>query len=654
MSNVVFELFAKLGLDSSEYEQGLEDAKDKAGSIGGKIAGGLKTVGAAGVAIGTALVGATTAAGTALVKGAGEVAAYGDNIDKMSQKMGISAEAYQEWDAILQHSGTSIEALKPSMKTLASAAEKGSDAFERLGISQEEIASLSQEDLFSRVISGLQGMEEGTERTYLTSQLLGRGAVELGALLNTSAEDTEKMRQRVHELGGVMSDEAVKAAAAYQDSLQDMQTGFDGLKRNLMADFLPGITTVMDGLTAIFTQDYDEGLGKISEGVSSVVNGITEKLPLVVDLASSIVESLATALIDNLPTILQAGMDLVMQLGTAIIENLPKLIEVGLSLITTLAEGITEAIPQIVPTIINVITEIAKILTNPDALMGIIEAAIQIMVALGESFLENAPLLFDSLKQLVEGAISFLTGMDGEFLQKGIDFILNMVNGIIESLPDIIVAAVEIITQLIGAIADNLPKIIETGILILAKLIVGLIQAIPKLIAAIPKIIAAIVTAFSKFDWGKIGKNILDGVKKGILGAVSAVVEAAKSAAKSIWDAITGFFSIKSPSRKMMWVGEMLDKGLAQGIGDSMPIVEDAMDEINGLVAEPKIATMSIGNGGFSNAGSVLDAMASEQSTNKNLTVILELEKTQLAKAVYTLNNEETQRVGLNLAGGYA
>lgn len=654
MSNVVFELFAKLGLDSSEYEQGLEDAKDKAGSIGGKIAGGLKTVGAAGAAIGTALVGATAAAGTALVKGAGDVAAYGDNIDKMSQKMGISAEAYQEWDAILQHSGTSIEALKPSMKTLASAAEKGSEAFEKLGISQEEIASLSQEDLFSRVISGLQGMEEGTERTYLTSQLLGRGATELGALLNTSAEDTEKMRQRVHELGGVMSDEAVKAAAAYQDSLQDMQTGFDGLKRNLMADFLPGITTVMDGLTAIFTQDYDGGLEKISEGITNVVNGITEKLPLIVDLGTSIIESLATALIDNAPTILQAGMDLVMQLGTAIIEHLPELVRIGLSLIQTLAQGITEAIPQIVPTIINVVMEIAKILTNPETLMGILEAAIQIVATLGQSILENLPLLIESFSQLMQGSLLFLTSMDSDFLQKGIDFILNMVDGIIESLPALIESAVTIMVQFIETFTENLPKMIEMGITILIKLTAGLIQAIPKLIAAIPKIIVAIVQAFSKFDWGKIGKNILEGVKNGILGAVSAVVEAAKSAGRAIWDAITGFFSIKSPSRKMMWVGEMLDKGLAEGIGNSLPIVEDAMNEINGMVAEPQIATMSIGNGGFNNAGSVLSAMANEQNENKNLTIILELERNQLAKAVYTLNNEETQRVGLNLAGGYA
>jgi hypothetical protein len=38
----------------------------------------------------------------------------------------------------------------------------------------------------------------------------------------------------------------------------------------------------------------------------------------------------------------------------------------------------------------------------------------------------------------------------------------------------------------------------------------------------------------------------------------------------------------------------------------------------------------------------------------RDLTVILELDRMQLGKAVYRLNNEETQRVGVNLAGGFA
>jgi hypothetical protein len=212
----VFDLFAKLSLDSSEYEKGLGDAEKK-GSGFGKGLGSAAKVGAAAVAaVGAAAVGA----GVALVKGTGDVAAYGDNIDKMSQKMGISAKAYQEWDAVLQHSGTSIDSMSRGMQTLQKNAVNSADKFAKLGLTQEQIANMSTEELFSATITGLQNMGEGAERTALASELLGGSAKELGALLNTSAEDTQAMKDRVNELGGVMSDDAVKADFDFREYME--------------------------------------------------------------------------------------------------------------------------------------------------------------------------------------------------------------------------------------------------------------------------------------------------------------------------------------------------------------------------------------------------------------------------------------------------
>lgn len=338
-----FTLMATLGLDSSGFDKGLDDAKGKGLNLGEKLKSGFKVAGAAVAAVGAA----TAAATTALVKNTGELAAYGDNIDKMSQKLGISAEAYQEWDAILQHSGTSIDGMQRGMMSLAAAAEKGADGFQKLGISQEEVASLSQEDLFARVVSGLQDMEEGSERAVLAQQLLGGAAKELGPLLNTSAEDTEAMRQKVHELGGVMSDEAVKAAASYQDALQDMQTAFKGLSRGLTADFMPGITTVMDGLTAIFSGDSEGGIQMVSDGIDKVLSDITDRLPQFLELGGSILESLVDALIQNLPKLLEMGARLLGQLVAGLIKEIPTLIKSVPAIIKAIVDGLVAGWPSI-------------------------------------------------------------------------------------------------------------------------------------------------------------------------------------------------------------------------------------------------------------------------------------------------------------------
>ena len=316
-----------------------------AGESGGQSFGSgfAKVLGGAGGAVATAgkvMAGAVAAGGTALaglgasfVSASGDIASYGDNIDKMSQKLGISAEAYQEWDAVMQHSGTSMESMGAAFKKLAVASVDYNDeqiaAFARVGVTLDDLenGTYNQEELFAKVVSGLQDMGEGALRTETATKLLGKGATELGALLNTSSEDTQAMRDRVKELGGVMSEDAVKSAAAYQDQLQDMQTAFSGLSRNMLSEFLPGITTVMGGLTEIFSGNSEQGIGMITEGISSIMSGLTEALPQMLQVGASIVEALGQAILENAPELFQTGMQLVMDIGTFLLENAPLLFE---------------------------------------------------------------------------------------------------------------------------------------------------------------------------------------------------------------------------------------------------------------------------------------------------------------------------------------
>ena len=577
----VMELVATLTLDTKGYEGGLDDAEKK----GSKFGGGLKKA-AKGAAIGmAAITGATVAAGGALVKGAGQVAEYGDNIDKMSQKMGMSAEAYQEWDAILQHSGTSIEAMKPSMKTLANAAQKGAQEFEALGISQEEVANLSQEELFAKTIEGLQNMEEGTERTAIASKLLGRGATELGALLNTSAEDTEAMRKRVHELGGVMSDEAVKAAAKYQDSLQDMTTAIDGAKRNLMGTFLPSITTVMDGISELFSGNTDKGLGMIREGISKFIENMMNAVPKLVQIAGGLVSAL----------------------GQAIIENLPKILEAGIKAILELSKGLSQGLPEIIPKMVEaILTMVDTLLENIDLL---VDAALQLMLGLAEGLIEAIPIIIDKIPKIVN----------------------SIVKAFIKAIPLIARAGL----KLFSALIKNAPSITKS------------------ILVLVPKIIAAIVRGFGKgvSAMAKAGVDLMKGLAKGIINGVSHAISAARSAAGNVLSAIKGFFGIASPSKIMQEYGRYIDEGLAKGILDNADIAERAMASL-GEIATDDFA----GDAGYTEYGEEISipVQGADFGSNKDLTVILELDKMQLGKAVYRLNNEETQRVGVKLSGAYA
>ena len=474
----LFNLFAKITLDTSEYDEGLDSSEKKGKTFAQSLGGGLKTAAkVGGVAIGTIAAG-TAALATSMVKGAGEVASYGDNIDKMSQKMGISATAYQEWDAILQHSGTSIDGMQRGMMTLSKAAESGSDAFQKLGLSQEEVASMNQEELFAATIRGLQGMEEGSERTVLAQQLLGGAAKELGALLNTSAEDTEAMRQRVHELGGVMSDEAVKAAAAYQDSLQDMNTSLDGLKRGVFAEFMPGITGVMNGLTDIFGGDTDSGVSKVNDGISDMVKKISDGLPKVLEVGGKIITGLVQAITENLPQIVEQGAAIIEELAVGIVKQLPQLVKSGLEIIVSLADSISESLPELIPTIVDVILEIVDVLTDPENLKMLIEAALKIIIALAE--------------------------------------------GIIKAIPKLLEAAVKLMEKFTEGIVKAIVKVAEAG----KKVVSGFIDGVKSWFNQVKD----------------SGKQIIDRVKDGVTGAFDAFKQSVSEKFATIKDAITAPF----------------------------------------------------------------------------------------------------------------
>jgi len=551
-------------LDTSGLQSGLSGI--------GSVAKGALGVAAAGFAAVTTAAVATTGA---IMDGVSAAADYGDNIDKMSQKMGLSTDAYQEWDFVMQHCGTSIEALKPSMKTLAMAAEKGSDAFQQLGISEEQIATMSQEELFNATIAGLQNVTDETQRTALAAELLGRGATELGPLMNMTAEETEAMRQQVHDLGGVMSNDAVKAAAAYKDSLQNMQTAISGLKNKLAGDLLPSVTTVMDGLTLLFSGgDTDEAMEMIGEGIDQLCEKLEELIPTVLEIGGQILMKLAEAIIDNLPTLIDTGMEILNMVIQGIIEALPQLLEAGMQIITGLVNATIENLPMLIEVALQMIITLAN---------GIVQQLPTLIPAIIEVVLQVTQTLIDNLPLLIEGAIQLFLGI---------------VTGLIQALPQIIAALPTLIDSIINALIDAIPLLIDCGV----QLFVALIENLPAIIVAIvkacPQIVKSIVRGFlelagqlketgtklmTKLKEGissmlsnlvdaakNIGKNIVDGIWNGISAGWDWLKEKVGGLAQSLFDGAKAALGISSPSKKFRYLGEMCVAGFDEGIADLM------------------------------------------------------------------------------------
>ena len=539
----LFDLVAKLTLDSSEYEKGISSAGDKASALSsntGKLGKAVKTVAGVTTAIGTA----TVALGAGVVKATGDVASYGDAIDKNSQKMGMSSKAYQEWDAVLQHSGSSVSALKPAMKTLSAAAEKNEESFKKLGISQKDLKTLNREELFSKTIEGLQNVKDEGEKAQLANKLLGKGAVEMGALLNTSAEDTKKMKDRVNELGGVMSEDAVKASAKYQDSLQDMTTAMDGVKRGLVSNLLPGITTIMDGLTDIFAGDEDKGIGLVKTGIDNLINNLSESGGRMIEVGGRILGAISEGLINNLPRIMETAVPIVMGLVTSLINALPKMVSIGVKMISTLASSIATTIPLLVPAVLSAITQIVTVLTSPSTLSSIGSAALTILKALAKGLIAAIPLVVAQAPKIVIAIAKAIVNIGAMLLNTGKQLISKLISGISGAFGGLV--------SKVTSLARKIPNAIKSGI--------GSLMS--------------------------IGSNIIGGLWNGISGAFNGVVNKVKALAGKLPKAVKKVLGIASPSKVFRYeIGKFIPMGLAKGIEDAVPMVERAMDGMSDALA---------------------------------------------------------------------
>lgn len=567
----VFDLMAKLTLDKSEYEKGLDGATQDATTFGSKLKTGLGTAAKLGEVSMAALGAGTVALTKNFISGAGEVAEYGDEIDKMSQKIGISAQAYQEWDFIAQHSGTSMASLKVSFKTLSNAAQSGADEFKKLGISLKDAASMSTEDLFSAVITGLQNMEEGTERTAIASKLLGRGATELGALLNMSAEDTKEMKEQLHELGGVMSDDAVKSSAAYQDSLQNLQVSMSGIKNKIMSQFLPSMTKVSDGLAKIFSGD-GSAVELVNEGIDELITGIADKIPDIIEVGGKIVGGLVESISTNLPKVVEGASGIVMTLVQNLVAGLPQMAQTGAQLIFELAKGLGDSLPTLIPT------------------------AIDAVITIVTTMIDNIPMLID-------GALQLITGF---------------AEGLIDAIPVIIEKIPQIIESLVTGLINSAPKLLEAGVKLIGSLAMGLIQAIPKLIQALPQIVGTIINGLASLP-GKmieLGSNLIRGIWEGISNVASWIWSKITGFFGGIVDGIKNFFGIKSPSRLMRdQIGKYMAQGVGVGFVDEMDDVKKDITNSMDDISAPDIGLGSISYGVTGIPSTAPIASATTQST---------------------------------------
>ena len=252
-------LIAVLGANISPFTRELNRARGEAKAIGGKIAGDFK-----GELVGR-LAGVASVAGVAL--GAERAVELGGKISDLSNRLGMSTDAIQEWDYALRMNGSTMEAAASFFEKLAvsrALVMKGGDvakgpteAFKKLGVSVEELKSKRIEDIAAKIAKVFEG---GDPQRFIDSlrEVGGKGA---GEMVATFSQGFGQMREDAHKFGQVMRSEVV-------DSLDEAGDTMDRLGRatlvNVFAPIAEGamwtasrLNEALQGMVLAFSTFYN-------------------------------------------------------------------------------------------------------------------------------------------------------------------------------------------------------------------------------------------------------------------------------------------------------------------------------------------------------------------------------------------------------------
>ena len=619
-----FDLVAKLKLDSSGYEEGLQKAGKGASSFGdifkANIASdlvskgfdmaveGAKKLGSSLVDIGKQ---AFDAYGSLQQNIGGVQKLYGDaanTVLKDSKEAfktaGMSANEYMEtatqFSASLigslngdtqkaaEQTKLAMTAMSDNVNTFGTNAEDVTNAFK--GFSKQNYTMLDNLKL------GYGGTKSEMERLIKDANEWGKANGEASNLSIDSFSDVVTAIQQIQEKQHIAGTTAKEAGTTIQGSIGMAKAAWENLLSSLADPDGDIKGSINDLITSIFGDGTPTNLGVIGNALPAIetaIEGIAEALPGMLttitdripefldeimpnldDVMSKVGESitnLIAGIAEFIPKIIEAGGQIIKGLVSGIVIALPKVISTAQSTISSFTQGFAQNFPRVVAEGMEVVSNIANGIVK--GLPKVAEQGVQIITTLAEGISQNLPQIVETVVHVVSQLITTIAENLPLIIAAGVQVLQALVEGIANSIPEMIGTVITVIEAIGETIVENLPTIIESGLELLLALAQGIADNLPEMTDTIIEVITQIITVIIEHlpEIIEVGVEILIALGKGLIDTIPVLV----ADIPQIIDAIKNAFL------DIDWgaVGSNIIDGIKNGISSAAGRIADAAKE---------------------------------------------------------------------------
>lgn len=544
--------------------------------ISGKIKSGFSKIGSI---AGTAMKGVSVAVGAAATAVTGlvtaSVNAYAeyeqlvggvDTLFKDSSKKlqeyanqayktaGMSANEYMS--TVTSFSASLLQSLGGDTEKAADYANQAlidmSDNVNKMGTSMESI-QYAYQGFAKQNYTMLDNLKLGYGGTKEEMQRLLEDAQKLTGVkydISNFGDVTQAIHAIQTELG-ITGTTAKEASTTIEGSLNSVKGAWNNLivgMSNPKANFEQLMQNLIDTVVT-----FGENLMPVIE---QALNGVVQ---LIDGLFPTIAERIPELIAQLLPKLVESGISIIQSLMQGIQNNLPMLINSALQIITTLAQSILQMLPQILQMGIQIVIELINGIAQQ--MPALIPQIIDCIILIVETLLDNIDLIIDTGINLIDALIQG---------------IFNALPNLIIKLPELVLkisgALIKLIFIQIPKIGINLVKSLINGIFSYAEKMISKVREFFK-----GTIFEPLINKVT--DIISVGVNIVKGIWNGISSMASWLWNKISGWCSDIFNNIKNFFGIHSPSKLFAdKIGKMLGLGLGEGFDDSLSSVYKDME----------------------------------------------------------------------------
>ncbi|QKS71901.1 hypothetical protein FLK61_35120 [Paenalkalicoccus suaedae] len=598
--STIANLMVSLGLNSKEFEKGMDGAEKSSG----RFRKGVGTVGK--VVAGTAA--AAAGLGVAAFAATKKVTEGFDNIAKSSTKLGVSTDAYQELDYWAGQNGLSTGSMERAVGRLnqriglaADGNEKYAGALTKVGVDMDAVrdGTITTEDAFAQSIQTLSEMTNEQEKSALASELFGtKLARDLMPALQDGSLSFEEAKQKAEELGIVIDGDTLAAAEEFQDTWDDVTRSLGAFGQKIFAELMPIFQSMMDWILANLPQIraiFDTVFSFISEAISWVVEWIQSLMAFLDDWRSSNDDTLSSIsgafehylglaidiakdVFTTLQEVVKIVFDFVVNFVNTALQNVYDFWKkYGADILST-AQSVFEDVRSVVETVLTTVWEIIQNILSraADFISDILKKILAFWDENGEAIMQIVETVFSTIRRIIEDVMPIIQGIievAWGIIETVFDTALGIIMGLIETF-------IGLFTGDFEKMKDGITKIVES----LWDGIRGIFASAWDLISGPLQDLWSMLEGWfsdlknNAVDWGK---NMIDGFIDGIKSMAGKVGEAVQG----VIDSVADFMKFWSPAKKgegryiTHWGRNMVD-GFLDGVRDESSSASDVINDM--------------------------------------------------------------------------